>query len=72
LPTDAAGGQPDEDLLVVLNFSDSDAEVWLQFPVPGQWVEQIDGTRPPVQIWQNNQWSSVIVPSNYGGVYKRQ
>jgi 1,4-alpha-glucan branching enzyme len=69
---DAVGGQPDEDLLVVLNFSDSDAEVWLQFPVPGQWGEQIDGTRPPVQIRQNNQWSSVIVPSNYGCVYKRQ
>lgn len=68
---DAAGAQLAEDLLVVLNFSDSDAEVWLPFPAPGQWVEQIDGTRPPVSISLNDQWSSVIVPSNYGGVYKR-
>ena len=69
---DADGAQVAEDLMIVLNFSDSDAEVWLPFPTPGQWVEQIDGTRPPVGIWQTNQWSSVIVPSNYGAVYKRQ
>jgi hypothetical protein len=68
---DADGALPAEDLIVVLNFSGSDAEIWLPFPAPGKWVEQIDGTRPPVSIWSNDQWSSVVVPSNYGGVYKR-
>jgi 1,4-alpha-glucan branching enzyme len=67
----AGGGQAAESLLVILNFSDSDAEVWLPFPTPGTWIEQIDGTRPPVQTSQNGQWASIIVPSNYGGVYKR-
>ena len=68
---DPAEGLVAEDLIVVLNFSDADAEVWLPFPSPGQWVEQIDGTRPAVNIWQIDQWASVIIPSNYGGVYKR-
>ena len=68
---DADGAHPAEDLLVVLNFSDSDAEVGLPFPATGQWVEQIDGTRPPVTISTDGQWSAVVVPSNYGGVYKR-
>ena len=68
-PPDA--GQPAESLIVFLNFSDNDAEVWLPFPTPGAWVEQIDGTRPPMQIAHHDQWESVIVPSNYGGIYKR-
>ena len=55
----------------MLNFSDSEAEVWIPFPAPGQWVEQIDGTRQPVSIAHAGQWSSVIVPSNYGGLYLR-
>lgn len=67
----AAGALPAESLIVVLNFSDRDAEAWIQFPSPGTWVEQIDGTRPAVTISTNDQWSPVIVPSNYGGVYRR-
>jgi len=67
----AAAGQAAESLLVVLNFSDSENNVWLPFPQPGAWIEQIDGRRPPVQITQNDQWSAVVVPSNYGAVYKR-
>lgn len=67
----ASGALPAESLLVVLNFSDQDAEVWLQFPAAGNWVEQIEGVRPAVAIAANDQWSSVIVPSNYGGIYRR-
>jgi hypothetical protein len=64
------GAQPAESLIVFLNFFDNDAEVWLQFPTPGVWIEQIDGSRSPVNVTQNNQWAPVIVPSNYGSVYK--
>lgn len=67
----AAGAQPAESLLVFLNFFDSDAEVWLPFPTPGTWIEQLDGTRPSVHITQNDQWAAITVPSNYGGIYKR-
>ncbi len=66
----AAPGYVAECLLVVLNFSDSDNEVWLPFPKPGMWIEQLDGRHPPVQITQKDQWSSVTVPSNYGAVFK--
>lgn len=67
----ADAGQPAESLIVFLNFSDHDAEVWLPFPAAGAWVEQIDGNRPPVQIGQREQWAPVTVPSNYGGAYLR-
>lgn len=67
----ADGAQPSESMIICLNFFDNDAEVWLPFPAPGLWVEQLDGIRPPVQIAQSDQWAPVIVPSNYGGIYKR-
>ena len=60
-----------EDLLVILNFSDTKADVWLPFPAPGTWVERIDGVRPPIHVTQNDQWAAVVVPSNYGSIYER-
>jgi glycosidase len=65
------GAKPAESVIVYLNFSDHDAEVWLPFPGAGTWVEQIDGARPPVVIAQEGDWAPVVVPSNYGGLYKR-
>jgi 1,4-alpha-glucan branching enzyme len=65
----ASGASPAENLITVLNFSDAEAEVWLPFPVAGQWTEQIDGGRS-VATSQANQWAPVRVPSNYGGVYR--
>src|SRR5918993_380976 len=60
-----------EDLVVLLNFSDVETEVWLPFPAAGRWVERIDETRSPIQVAQDGQWSAVMVPSNYGSIYKR-
>jgi 1,4-alpha-glucan branching enzyme len=68
----AAGGQPAESLIVMLNFSDEDTDVWIPFPHAGTWREQIDGIRPPAQAASNNQWLSVNVSSNYGAVYMLQ
>ena len=65
----ASGPHAAESLIVILNFSDSENEVWLPFPKAGVWVEQVDGTRPSVHCGQNDQWCSVSVPSNYGAVY---
>lgn len=67
---DAQGTSVSEDVLVSLNFSDSEAEVWLPFPAAGRWVEMIDGTLSPIQVVQNGQWFPAIVPSNYGSIYK--
>ena len=41
---DPAPGQAAERLVVALNFSDRDADVWIPFPFAGQWDEQIDGS----------------------------
>jgi 1,4-alpha-glucan branching enzyme len=68
---EAAPGRPEECLMVALNFSDADTEVWLEFPSAGIWTEMIDGTRPAVRTSGSGEWAPVIIPSNYGAVYKR-
>jgi 1,4-alpha-glucan branching enzyme len=68
----ATAAQPAECLIVVLNFSENEREVWLQFPFAGTWDEKIDGTQPSVAVAQNSQWSSVKVPAHYGAVYLRR
>lgn len=67
---DAEGGAPAEDLIVVLNFSDSESNAWISFPSAGTWREQIDGTRPALNVTNQGQWLPVSVASNYGAVYK--
>lgn len=69
---EATGDQGPESLLVVLNFSGQQAEVWIPFPAAGNWVEQIDQTHQTVVATQNDQWLPVVVPSNYGAVYLHQ
>ncbi|MBC8135661.1 MAG: alpha-amylase [Fibrella sp.] len=58
-----------ERVIVLLNFSDQNAEVWVPFPVAGQWSERIDGTQPVVNAAQTDHWLPVTVPSNYGSIY---
>ena len=67
---DADGASAAEDLLILLNFSDSETEVWLPFPTAGTWVERIDGTRPAIRV-TDGQWAAAVVPSNYGSIYER-
>ena len=67
-----AGGQPAESLIVILNFSGQEQEVWIPFPSAGTWIEQIDGAQPAVQATHSDQWAAVRVPSFYGAVYVRQ
>ena len=64
------GASAAEDLLVLLNFSESETEVWLPFPTAGTWVERIDGTRPAIHV-TDGQWAAAVVPSNYGSIYER-
>ena len=68
----ATASQPSESLIVILNFSESEREVWINFPLVGTWDEKIDGAQPSVVIAQNDQWSPVKVPANYGAVYLRR
>jgi 1,4-alpha-glucan branching enzyme len=67
--------QPAESLVILLNFSDSTADVWIQWPSAGQWVEQIDiatAPKPPLDVSQDGQWLPVTVGSNYGAIYLKQ
>jgi 1,4-alpha-glucan branching enzyme len=72
---DAAGAQPAEDLMVFINFSNTDQTVWVAFPTSGRWVEQIDKAeatpRPDINVGGDGEWHSIVVPSYYGCVYAK-
>ncbi len=63
-------GDTGEEMIVVLNFSEREAEAWLPWPASGEWRDLID-ERDRVQIAQNGEWKPVRVPSNYGAIYQR-
>jgi 1,4-alpha-glucan branching enzyme len=67
-------GEPQQDVMVLLNFWNGDAEIWVPFPRAGRWEEQIDrldAPRAPIDVAQDGAWTKVSVPSNYGSVYVR-
>jgi len=66
---DATATAPAENILVALNFSGADRQVWLPFEAPGTWREAVDGKHPAVQINRPGDWALVTLPSNYGAVY---
>lgn len=59
-----------DDLVVLLNFSDRDAEAWIPWPARGEWREAID-ERDRIAVGADGEWRPVRVPSNYGAVYVR-
>lgn len=59
-----------DDVIVLLNFSDRDAEAWIPWPARGQWREAID-ERDAITLDADGEWRPVRVPSNYGAVYVR-
>ena len=71
----ATSTQPAESFVILLNFSDAAADVWIQWPSAGQWMEQIEvatAPKPPLNISQDGEWLPVTVDSNYGAVYLKQ
>lgn len=72
---DAQGTAAAEDVIVILNFSDQDVDVWIPWPAGGTWkelIDEADNPRPPLQVTQTGEWKPVRVSSNYGGVYVHQ
>jgi len=68
----APAAQAAESMIILLNFSDLETEVWIPFPTAGTWIEQIDldnDPKPPIHVADDGQWRPVRIPSNYGGVY---
>jgi maltooligosyltrehalose trehalohydrolase len=72
---EARGGDPAEDIIVILNFSDRDVDAWIRWPMSGSWkelIDEADNAWPPVQVQRDDEWKPVRVPSNYGAVYLHQ
>jgi 1,4-alpha-glucan branching enzyme len=72
---EAQGGDPAEDIVVILNFSNDDVDAWIPWPAVGSWkelIDEADSPRPTVQVQQNDEWKPVRVSSNYGAVYLHQ
>lgn len=67
---DATNVEPAEQLVVVLNFSASAAEVEIDFPEPGAWREMLDESSPDLFVGGALR-RSVNVPSHYGAIYQR-
>lgn len=68
----AEDGAPAERFVVVLNFSDQDADAWIQWPKAGRWEEQIDmadNPQPALQVPADGDVLPIRIPSNYGAVY---
>jgi len=67
--------EPEQYVLVYLNFSDQTQEIWVQVPKAGTWVEQLDQGEPVPQpdLVANHvgEWRPVNVPSHYGSVFLR-
>lgn len=65
-----------ERLMIFINFSDYQKDVWVPFQDAGSYVEQIDknepSPRPSIKVDTNNQWCKITVPSYYGCIYAKQ
>ncbi len=69
LPTVGSTG---DEVLVILNFGDQEAQIDILFPRAGRWNEQIDGALAPlprVDVSQENERHAVRVRSSYGAAY---
>jgi len=66
---DAGGGEPQQDVLVLLNFWNDNATVALPWPRSGTWQERIEGGAPSVTVGAPGDRAAVTVLSNYGAVY---
>jgi len=57
--------------LVALNFTDQDQQVDFQFPFSGDYVEELHGSDNLENV-VGGDWTSFVVPSNYGRVWTVQ
>lgn len=71
----ASAVHPAETLMVFINFSGHEREIWVPFPSAGTWVEQIDknepSPRPNINVSVDGEWHCAKVPSYYGCVYAK-
>jgi len=70
----ATATEPEEYVLVFLNFSDSEQTLSVPFPIAGTFREMLDddvqgGSHREIKVSSNGQLLDVQIPSNYGQIY---
>lgn len=70
----AAGAQPEDWAMVLLNFASSDGQIAVPFPKAGEWQEMLDADQRSyiVDVANDGELQTIVVPSNYGLVFVRQ
>lgn len=70
----AAGSQPEDWAMILLNFAGGAAQISVPFPKAGKWLEMLDADQRTleVDVASDNDVQNLMVPSNYGMVFIRQ
>jgi 1,4-alpha-glucan branching enzyme len=70
----AIGAQPENWAMVLLNFAGNAAQISVPFPKAGQWREMLDDDLRSyvVNVANDGDPQTIMVPSNYGMVFIRQ
>lgn len=70
----AAGAQPEDWAMVLLNFAGNDGQIDVPFPKAGKWQELLDADHSNyiVTVADDGDLQTIVVPSNYGRVFVRQ
>lgn len=70
----AAGTQPEDWAMVLLNFANNDGQIAVPFPKAGNWQEMLDADQRSyvVNVANDGDTQTIVVPSNYGMVFIRQ
>jgi 1,4-alpha-glucan branching enzyme len=70
----AAGSQPEDWAMVLLNFAGNAAQIAAPFPKAGNWQEMLDADQRTyvVNVAHDGDAPNIVVPSNYGMVFIRQ
>ena len=70
----AAGTQPEDWAMVLLNFANTTGQITVPFPKAGTWKEMLDADQRTyvVNVANDGDPQTITVPSNYGMVFIRQ
>lgn len=68
----ADGKAAEEQLMIALNFGDTDAAVSARFRTPGRWVDALAPESPAVTTVRHDEQRDVTIPANFGRVYVRE
>jgi hypothetical protein len=70
----AVGAQPEDWAMVLLNFANNPGQIAVPFPKAGKWQEMLDADQRSsiVNVVNDGDLQTIVVPSNYGMVFVRK